>query len=287
MTLMLRRSGLLKSEFVVVAADTQARIPVGQVLQTAEKFEFSTEPYDARTQKIELTPDEREMWQHGLLPLPSPVCWYEYPITNLGGSGQDGRIGMLLMSTEKTVCINQFICGANGQIMFTPIGVAMLINQPYTPQGYLLQVTTGFDVTNRLSQAEISSICGEFVDQAIYLTLMLHSRTTNILPPTFVKPSYTEARKTGAKPYSYRVVDIVPKSYQKETHTGTGTGGRQRLHWRRSHLRRFNHQTPGSKWCPGLLGEDGVMGCFAVVIPRHLAGRRELGEIKHDYKVKK
>jgi hypothetical protein len=106
-----------------------------------------------------------------------------------------------------------------------------------------------------------------------YLVLMLNSKTTEIAK---VDPDerMTRARaKVGLEPLStHRVVTIVPERFRKSS---TEQGGHHRspmLHWRRSHVREFKAPS-GAVY-------------KRTVVARHLVGRRDLGEISHEYVVK-
>lgn len=60
-----------------------------------------------------------------------------------------------------------------------------------------------------------------------------------------------------------------------------GTHRSPRLHWRRSHLRHYDHNTPRAQWAPTKV-HGGKTGWWIAAIPRMLVGKAELGEVSHE-----
>lgn len=73
---------------------------------------------------------------------------------------------------------------------------------------------------------------------------------------------------------SHTTVTIVPQRFIDEAREADGTKGTHaspRIHWRRSHVRTYNRGLPNER---------------KIVIARQIVGRRELGEVTHDYVVR-
>lgn len=239
-------------------------------IQMAEKFDFQTIPlepedWSAGRYKIpSLTKEEKEFWMTGLIPLPAPVCWYEFVLAG-------HRVGMLLKEAGDEWFVRRFdlVDGAmshDGQeIRVAPVDGDIMIEG------------------DRAMSESMQHSNGSFAVFSIYLTLMLSSRTTEkgvALPPAALNKKRV---KQGKEPlHIYRTVNIVPRKFYGSGEKGTG--GHRRLHWRRSHLRHYDHQTPGAKYAPTALHND-TYGWWIVAIPRMLVGKEEVGTVTHDYKV--
>lgn len=247
-------------------------------IRRAEKFDFQAIPLEpvaveeGAYQVPTLTKQEREFWVTGLVPLPGPVCWYEFM---LGGS----RCGILIQQIGKDWQIHRFDI-VEGTMSYD--GKAVLLH----PKG-LDEIEIEFMGSKGLDSRASRVLNESNVATArlvIYLTLMLSSRTTEkeTIPPP---PALNKKRiKQGKEPlHVYRTVNIVPQRYRQSDSRG-GTHASPKLHWRRSHIRHYDHQTPGSTYAPTAL-HDGTYGWWVVVIARQLVGREELGTVTHNYKV--
>jgi len=117
-----------------------------------------------------------------------------------------------------------------------------------------------------------------------YLTLMLHSRTTEVHVEHAPERLNKRRMEHGKVPLpAHRAVNIVPLSYRTSPR-GAGTHASPRLHWRRSHKRHFEERTGGAVWVPAEQWK-GKVGWWVTVVPRFLVGKAELGEVSHEYRV--
>jgi hypothetical protein len=114
---------------------------------------------------------------------------------------------------------------------------------------------------------------------SIYLCLMINSKTTELRLEK-APPKLNAARvKTGKAPlHDHSVVSIVPVRYIRDSEGEAKAMRRSpRLHWRRSHLRRIDHQTPKAKQLSN--------GQWGILITRFLVGAADKGAISHEYRV--
>lgn len=228
-----------------IVGDLNAFNLLKKLLPKAEKFSMENIPWfpmqtpdGVHPVGPETTEDERSFWKEGLLPMPAPICWFEW-------SHPDAFTkSATLIFDGKTIHVADY---ANGRFIVSEV--------------------------SELSKEIEYDHC-----MPLFCLLAINSSTTEIVQVPARKQTYTELRKGAQKSFAYRVVNIVPNKYVDRSE-GNGTHASPRLHWRRSHLRKFERQTPGSKWHPG-------ENCFVTVIPRCLVGRRELGEVTHEYRIK-
>lgn len=261
-------------------------------LPKAEMFDFGhlhLEPGERTGEYIapKLSNDELEMWSLGLIPLPAPACWFEFTLgeTRSGFYVVSNAAGWACTRVDRVIATDHYVWFPDSIWYQFQYGTWVNGKLPTTivdGSGVLKALR---ESTQKQSQIEYRSTIQTAV-LVLYLALMINSRTTEVSrAPAGPKLTYTAARKGATREFAHTVIEIIPKAYR----TGTGIAGKgsgpKRLHWRRSHLRRYDHQTPGAKWCGGLTAPDGTPGCFAVVIPRFLVGSRELGEITHEYHI--
>lgn len=252
---------------------------VADLIEVAEKFDFGdlvleqAKGYEGTALEgsfivPSLTATEREFWRDGLLPLPSHCVWYEFVISGF----RSGILAFVDPDIPRVVYLHRLD----------------IVDDEVTFDGVVLrhdQTTIGEVHEDHVMQAEVSfaseetrdflrdsgvpaEAAGASLGLMIYMTLMLNSRTSEKLD--FAAPRKLNAKriKRGVTPlYSHTIVDIVPKRFRYAQSGGSGIHRQSpRLHWRRSHLRHL----PSGK---------------AVVIPRFLVGKAELGEVSHEYRV--
>lgn len=261
----------------------------------AEKFYFgrlSLEPSEGPGSYVmpRLTEAEIEMWSLGLIPLPAPNCLFECVI------GETTSV-FIVQHNESTpeswdVMRCDRVYDQRGRWHWLADGLMVHFKLGATIQNGELMVNLTVPPAARkvkeVSEEEFASnVRTHYL--VLYMALMLNSKTTErtrVDRSALPKLKYTARRKGFQEMFVHTVVNITPERFIDR---GDGAGGHHaspRLHWRRSHLRRYDHQTPGAKWCSTLDAPDGSKGCFAVVVPRCLVGKAELGEITHEYVVK-
>jgi len=277
-------------------------------LGSAECFDFGTLPLEVADTSLyddspepdnkklfalpDLTLDERMWWADGLIPLPAPVCWYEYQLPQ---SQARRRFGLLVCDIEEGVknetAVMRVERGADDTFYFDGVLFTVPRENLRGDSGNLTVKTYGNqDIieTIRKERGEMAVIhlFGASVMLGIYLTLMLSSRSTEIAwartPPKLAR-AQIHRRETPLP--DHRVVNLVPQRYRIAV---PGQGGHHRpprLHWRRSHLRHFDHQTEGAKWLEHVVWRDKT-GWFVTVIPRFIVGLADHGKLTHEYKVR-
>ena len=272
--------------FPVAGVTEKQRRDVAACIDAAQKFDFGDLMLETTGEAghwflPKLSSDELQFWQQGLIPLPFKLCWYEFVINNC-------RSGMLVMQDAGEAKAGTYIHRADfvlgDKIMFD--GVLLGIESADS-EGLRCSLSgnataiEGLKRTGELNEAVVMN--GPL---AIYLTMMLNSRTTEIEtvePPKFLN---RKKIKRGVTPLpAHRVVHIVPAKFREQAEREAVAERRlPRLHWRRSHLRHFDHQTGNSKYMPDLTYK-GTQGWWVTVISRMLVGSPELGELTHEYKL--
>lgn len=296
---------------------------MAQMIRAAQKFDFGDlllEPIpknEGHWLLPRLSDDEMDWWRGGLIPLPFQTVWYEFVI------GQT-RSAVLVYEPEPDIWKVERIEYVNKQVLYdgvacvvqrstavqsdkprdTTLGVdyqglfreavaheaAVIAGFPgwISPDKKLKLKLEGNDEflhVMRGSSDFIRDNLGMNVPLAIYLTLMLSSRTTEVRQAPPESPKLNKARiKRGKEPLpSHRIVRIVPESFRKASVLeGYAQRRAPRLHWRRSHLRHYDHRVPSAQWSEQL-DHEGRKGWWVTVIARQLVGRSELGEVSHDY----
>jgi hypothetical protein len=242
----------------------------------AELFDFSQlhlepSPDHAHSFKLpRLTDDEIEFWEQGLIPLPAPVCWFEFKFETTSG--------ILVRQFGNDIQATQVDFGydgiSNNECVIDCIWTTAVKNPPrkmVKNEAYL-----EFDCLNKpfmkrllstLSTEQLGLYYAAPYHLAKYLILMLNSKTTEVYRKNIDDRLNKAREKRGAtKIRSHFVVTIVPEKFKSINKNADGTHASPRLHWRRSHIR--------------------VMNDKKVLVSRHLVGRRELGEVTHEYVVK-
>lgn len=271
------------------------RTRAATMIYNAQKFDFGhlhLEPLDesAGTWKLpQLTEDERDFWMEGLIPLPYPAVWYEFTLNR-------SRSGLLIWQNgdDDSMWLVERIDYTERALLFMGI-VSILHRTRSTKEELRIEIAGNVELYKSMTEAAVARPDLEYVTGsnintaamlAIYMTLMLHSRTTEIEPGPPPPAKLNRKRvSAGRAPLSeHRIVRIVPERYRVAAQTEAGGTHRPpRLHWRRSHLRHYDHHTPRSKWAPAAV-HAGETGWWIAVIARQLVGRSDLGEISHEYR---
>jgi len=238
-------------------------------LMNAEGFDFGPVPLKKLTgekegfyELPEFTSVELELFVTGLLQLPAPVCWFEYRMETLSA--------ILVLEDEKDSFIVHHYDEARGWAT-DPVFIGFKRkDKPFAL--YTFGREAAF-----FSRETIELLYGSDVGLVIYFCLMLLSKTTEI--EKVRAPKFTNAAriKKGKPPLkAHTIVHIVPYKYISASQREAGRShASPRLHWRRSHLRIYDHRTPGSTyveskgWC--------------VPIARCLVGSAAEGEVSHEY----
>lgn len=230
----------------------------------------------------ETTPTEREFFLLGLVPLPAPICWYEFVL----GSSRSG----LMIDGRDPQCwkVNRIdFDPKTGEGTFDGCWVHWHLGQIMVdgPAHWIEKLNRSHAV-DKFSYAANLGL-------AEYLTLMINSRTTETRreeAPTKLNIARKKAGK--ARLPTHTIVTIIPLAYRTKGAGGKGTHGSPRLHWRRSHKRRWRYKPAGGRsvWAPEEVwldpetGQD-RKGWWITIVPRFLVGRADLGEISHEYRV--
>lgn len=103
---------------------------------------------------------------------------------------------------------------------------------------------------------------------AVYLTLMLNSKSTDIVREAApAKLNKIRERKGQTPLYDHTVVTIVPNRYVDRGEGQGGTHATPRLHWRRTHKRHFAEKTGNAKWMATEM-HKGTMGWWVTRPPQ-------------------
>lgn len=123
-------------------------------------------------------------------------------------------------------------------------------------------------------------------DLAIYMTMMLSSRTTEVRYEAPPEKLNRARMKRGNTPLpAHRIVTIVPGKYIDQGDAQGGTHRSPRLHWRRSHRRHYPNRVPSAVWLDSEQ-HKGVTGWWVGIIARQLVGLAKDGEVSHEYFVR-
>jgi hypothetical protein len=243
------------------------------LIEAAEKFDFGKLILEKKKESHEyLLPDftetEWELWGLNLVPLPSEVVWYEY---ELGTS----RSAVLVYRTEKRWCAVRFELAP--YLWWDCVMVAVEQRSKAFETMSTAELHSLWTKTSSMTEDQKRALWGDGINVSIYLTLMLGSKTTE--KNSVGAPKLTnKLREKKGKPklFEHTVVRIVPWKYITASQQEAGrTNASPRLHWRRSHLRIYDHRTPSSTFVEGK--------GWCVAIPRCLVGSAELGEVSHEY----
>jgi hypothetical protein len=262
------------------------RQDIASVLDASQKFDFG----DLMLEKTgntgrwllpALSREECKFWEQGLIPLPFKSCWYEFVI----GTSRSGLLVMQDMAGELPgTYIHRIDYVLGEEVIFD--GVLLGI-EGATEDGLRCSMSGNTHAIDSLrKRGELHDAVIMNGPLAIYLTMMLGSRTTEITVGPVPKFLNRKKVQKGETPLpAHRIVHIVPNKYRQAAEREALAERRlPRLHWRRSHLRHFDHQTGNSKYMPDLVYK-GTQGWWATVVPRMLVGNPSLGELSHEYRV--
>jgi hypothetical protein len=253
-------------------------------LPQAEMFDFGdlhlepTMEKEGQHKVPSLTPDEREFWREGLIPLPHRIVWYEFVLNGW-------RSGYLLVEKGTTlrgtrIDLIKDDCFSDGMIV--------QVDRDDPGPDWTFAYWGNQEMFGHIKKDPLFGITfyGMNMMLSIYLTLMLNSKTTELRTEVAPEKLNRARIKRGAIPLlPHRVVTIVPKRFVDQSRErASGTGVSPRLHWRRSHKRHFERQTPTAKWM-AIEDHNGRLGWWVSVIPRHLVGKAEIGTVSHEYRV--
>ena len=282
-----KRPGLMR----LPGLDQQHCRRAAEMITRAQKFDFGDlilerlPEIDGGWKSPKLTEDEKGFWREGLIPLPYPVCWYEF---TLGGC----RSGILVYEDAAGLWHDERIDYLPDCVLFTGCVTTADPRNAYEPDGRMTLTIGGNTVfahelavnDNRALRSNI----GISMPMVIYFTLMLNSRTTEQEPAhiglIYAKLNKARAKRGHAPLQEHTIVHIVPQRFRETTDGQGHTHASPRLHWRRSHTRCYDRHTLSSKWAPEW-EHEGRKGWWVAVIPRALVGKAELGEVSHEYRV--
>jgi len=282
----LRGEVMVSSPSGIYQPSKQNRLKVAAEIEAAEKFDFgelmlepltdeAASPSPWRQPKLpgappqgkwrvpKLTEDEFQFWAEGLVPLPAPLCWYEFVINKcrsgllIKREDEHWKILRLDYTDQGVLLVDMYVvCTPGKGIQNGGIPISIDIDGQLVPNA---REVFGGTVVKDLAP---------LVNLAIYFSLMLVSRTTEITREVVPQKLKQAQIKRGGTPLQdHRIVRIVPERFTRhEPNIGGQVRMSPRLHWRRSHTRKL---------------QSGQV----IVIARMLVGRAELGEVSHEYRI--
>jgi len=233
-----------------------------ELINDAEKFDFGAlalEPSDTPNFWIipELTQDEQEAYNEGLIVLPAPLCWFEFSI--------DGKVSGVLIREDWT-CTRIDWPEGDEPLVFDDS--TSRIEQHNTDKFHMHIVLEA--PREVIENPKFREGLTNMPLLIVYLALMIGSRTTELTE--FVPPprlNRARAKRGRTELASHRVVRIVPEKYLRARRAESGmTRLPPRLHYRRSHIRTLQS---GRR----------------ILIPRFLVGRKSEAEVSHEYRIVK
>lgn len=289
-----RRGGF---SFVHIPGVTdEKKATLGKRLDVAEMFDFGTlalEPsgtdegsHGVYYQVPKLTPDEIGFWRDGLIPLPAPVCWYEFTLGSC-------RSGLLMIDGDSYWNVTRVDYPGGGRVLYDAVEARAQFAVPEegstsirtelggNDEGIKFMIRSGHDYLSPVHRAVDASL-------SIYLTLMINSKTTERRKVEASRVRNVIRASKGLPSLApHTVVTICPARYVRDAEVeGNRTHRAPRLHWRRSHLRHYDRHVPSAKWSPET-EHDGKKGWWVAVIPRFLVGRADIGEVSHEYRIER
>ena len=247
------------------------------ILERAEQFTFLDLPleFDGKYNYTipQVTSQEQDFWDEGLISLPHPYCWFEFDVE---GSNRTALV-VWRVDEFKTAC-RRIDLGPAFYAAQDFMGV-------YDTRTSKIEVSVrpNLDMHVRMENGEsvgdaVSGDAAACMLLSIYMCLVLMSKTTETrrveAPAKLVR---SQVKRKVERTRSHTVVRIVPDRFMaSEVGVKVGSVHRKspRLHSRRSHLRHFDSQTPGSKHvevCPCCQREN----VWVTPIPRFWVNRRD------------
>jgi hypothetical protein len=237
------------------------------LINMAEKFDFGELVLEPGTEPNTFIPPtitdlERDIWLQGLIPLPAPMCWYEFSIAGR-------RSGMIVIMDEgrpKTTTL--FFSHTDNSLQLAGHWVSICNDVANTSYGQFIFATAVGDL---LSKGDRLQLVIQY-EVMVYLTLMINSPTTEVHREQAPHRLNAARIKKGLAPLPpHRVVRIVPERYLREARAAAGLQRLPpRLHWRRSHIR-ILYRGQGNE--------------RKTIIPRCLVGIANDGEVSHEYRI--
>lgn len=260
--------GASKEATITLIGTTAAKSTAfAELINAAEKFDFGEIPLESQPHPDgtafvlpKLTNAEREAFIEGMIPLPAPLCWFEFTL--------NGHRSCILVQ-EGWRCSRY---DWNDEIIFDDhtCTIQLATDNDHDDKVQL----TGTSFMSLGATPQIKELYGTIPVMAIFLALMLCSRSTEITasPPPPTKLNAARARRARAPLAQHRVVRIVPEAYIRARRAEQNATDRlpPRLHWRRSHIRTLNRATEQER---------------RVLIPRCLVGRAADAEVSHEYRI--
>ena len=228
----------------------------------AEKFDFGLLPLDPNPTEPghwivpHITADEVAWWREGLLPLPAPLCYFEF---TMGGT----RTAFLVEDKGHEWTIERLDLADQG-VLYDGVVASLKFSKPASAtRGSEVEVEVGGNVTALAwyKAQKIEELSAQYyADTAalpVYMSMMINSRTTEKRVERVSKTLNASRVRRGKAPLSdHLVVRIVPERFATEKDPTTGRTHRApRLHWRRSHARHYDHQTPSARWSETIVHE--------------------------------
>lgn len=287
------RGKVKRPEFINMVDDQVVADKTAALIESAQKFDFGELHLELKEQLPTgpiyslpaLTADEMGFWRDGLIPLPFPKCWFEFTLNGFrSGLCVEERPGtgewwiMRIDWLTDKIVLDGIITAVDRHDQGNDLRIMIKGN---TKLYHRLHELGNSEMTRATAQS-----IGSSPPLAIYFTLMLNSKTTEVVQAPPAPPKLNKQRlKRGRAPLAeHRIVTIVPDRWRAPAPHGDGTHRSPRLHWRRSHLRHYDHNTPRAQWSPNK-AHAGKTGWWVTVIPRMLVGKAELGEVSHEYRI--
>ncbi len=226
----------------------------------------------------DLTMEEKQFWIDGYIPLPAEVVWFEFILG-------EKRTGLLVTmdhdEADPTWAVMQ-VEPDGDSFRFDGVVQAIRPKRCLAWQDSWQMMTSG----NPLLKGKHPEYSAGLVMLSIYLTLMLNSRSTErerVDAPA--KLNKQRARRGYAPLPAHTIVRIVPPRWLKQAESdGLSERRSPRLHWRRTHLRHFDHETAGARWKADEVWK-GRTGWYVTLIPRFMVARANPETVTHEYKV--
>lgn len=302
--------GRIRTDKMISLTNDHASVEEFQDLANkAEKFSFGEIPLELDPDmskaiigkpvwvQPEITRTETEAWNLGLIPLPAPICWYEFEL------GHEPSGMLIVQDPEQGMKVQRVDYNhRKGHLVYNGIWVRrpktatqapvfQTGDPPYWTDGNIAYEVSGpKDALERYGRMKAKGLKALNLASdhylCIYLTLMLSSLTTELRiehPPEKLNKARMKAGKAPLP--LHRVVTIVPDRYVDRSEPQGGTHRRPRLHWRSSHFKHFDHRTAGSQWMETMPWK-GKSGWWVTLVPRHLVGKKEVGVVTHEYFVR-
>jgi hypothetical protein len=252
--------------YYVTPADVQAL--VDRIID-AEKFDFGDLPLEVDPQRPDtvalprFTADELEAWCDGLLPLPAPVCWYEFNIKHRAALlvrdyGDGWGFARFDWTNPLVYDGHEILCQRSSRIgdwHFRMGGSQEFLNDIVTPDRQAVYAHYGANAS-----------------LGLYLTLMINSPSTELRREPAPERLNRGRLARGRTPLAdHRVVTIVPERYLRQSRLEAGfTRLPPRLHSRRSHIRTLHRGEPNER---------------RILIPRCWVMLTSEAEVSHEYRI--